>query len=135
MTGRLIHTWLGPLAAVVEQRDGRWYVRFRDHHPLLTAIKGAIGDTEDEALAVLAGAVHTSGSTWPDPPRRDLIGDTEDGPRYVRAERVDQVLVATDDGDRLGWAVGWRGDQVWIKWHEGLAGSTAWVAADRVRRA
>lgn len=53
---------------------------------------------------------------------------------YRPADVVAQVLVDVDGAERTGWAVGWRGQDVWVCWDEAGLDSTAWVPAESVRR-
>ena len=138
MARHVIHSRYGPLPAEVVQGlgdvDRPWRATLVEHHPLLTAVLGAVGSTEREAVGNLAGAVDRFGSDWPLPPRLEQMERTS-SQRFVRAETVDKVCVDVDGaGQRAAWAVGWRGDQVWVVWHDGGLDGTAWVPASSVHR-
>ena len=136
MARHSIHSRYGPLPAQVVQGQGAdrpWRATLVEHHPLLTAVLGAVGSTEREAVANLAGAVARFGSDWPLPPRLAQLERASQ--QFVRAEQVDKVLVDVDGGgQRAAWAIGWRGEQVWVVWHDGRLDGTAWVPARSVGR-
>lgn len=138
MSGKIIDSTFGPLGVhvVPDGTEGRsWRATLAEHHPRLTAVSGALGESEDQAVQNLAAAVQRFGSPWPEPPRLGVLTQGQDEPPpYVRAETVERVLVDAGDAERAGWAVGWRGDQVWVCWHEGGLDGTAWVPAASVRR-
>ena len=137
MARHLIHSRYGPLPAEVVQgvgdADRPWRATLVEHHPMLTSVLGAVGASERRAVGNLAGAVARFGSDWPVPPRSGTLERASF--QFVRAERVDMVLIDVDgDGQRAAWAVGWRGQQVWVVWHGGCLDGTAWVPASSVHR-
>lgn len=129
-----IVTRFGVLEVVLAHSDQGVSARLARPHPRLTAIAGAVGQYEDEALERLRDAVERFGSGWPRPPRMQVFEQTDQP--YRPADVVVQVLVQLEDGtERDGWAVGWRGQEVWICWQEAGLDGTAWVPATAVRRA
>ena len=57
MADHAIPTWLGDRPAVAEREGTRWYAWLLDPEPALAAVRTAVGDTEDGALANLIQAV------------------------------------------------------------------------------
>lgn len=91
MARHLIYSRYGPLPAEVVQgvgdADRPWRATLVEHHPMLTAIHGAVGASERGAVANLAGAVARFGSDWPLPPRVEQLSSAS--VQFVRAEQGD----------------------------------------------
>ena len=136
MVERIFASRFGPLLGRAAQRaDGSWVAVLVHEHPRLGAVAGAVGEEADQALARLAHAVSAFGCDWPRPRQRDLVD--EDGHEYVRASDPEQVMVTLDDEDRAGYAVGWRGREVWVCWARPAGNgldTTSWVRCANVRR-
>lgn len=132
-----VPTPFGPWPASVSTDSSEPARPFRAHlskqHPRMTAVTGAIGETEHAALAALSWAAFKFASEWPEPTRPGVT-ESRELLAYVRAATVEGVWVMGEGVERFGWAVGWRGTPVWVCWDEGGLDSTAWVAADQLRR-
>ncbi len=57
------------LQVEAEERGDGWYARLAEPHARLSAVKGAVGTTLDEALDNLAAGLERFGSDDPTPPR------------------------------------------------------------------
>jgi hypothetical protein len=59
----------GELQVEAEERGEGWYARLAEPHDRLSAVKGAVGTTLDEALDNLAHGLERFGADEPQPPR------------------------------------------------------------------
>ena len=54
---------------------------------------------------------------------------------YVKADHEIPVRIRTRDGSiRDGWALGWRGDRVDVRWRTEMGNHLGWVPAADVER-
>lgn len=132
----------GPLeaaTALVSPGEARpWRAELVERHPRLGGVGYALGATEAESLANLEEAVVMFGSSWPRPPRLGRLEEQDGAASCVEAAVVERVLVDVEgEAEPVeAFAVGWRGELVWVTWQEPRGGySSSWVPASSVRRA
>lgn len=67
---RIVHTRFGPVPLVVDGAGEQWRARLAepDQWPRLAAVKGAVGETAEEAVERLVAALERFGSDPAPPP-------------------------------------------------------------------